>query len=133
MPERAVRIEGLRELERAFKAYDRGMEKGLREAMEAGAEVVRPDAVTLARSTLKTPKNVDWSLMRVGVSRRTAYVAPLQRGNRRQRPSSRARGPKFKALMLERALEPALEQNVSRVEREFEDALADLARLWSRI
>lgn len=133
MAENAVRIEGLRELERAFKLYGRGMEKGLREAMEAAAEVVRPDAQSLAASTLKPPKNVDWTLMRVGVTRRTAYVAPVERGNRSRRPSSRARGAKFKAKMMGSALEPALADNVATVEDEFKDALNDLARFWSRV
>jgi hypothetical protein len=133
MPDNAIRIEGLRELERAFRLYGRGLEKGLREAMEAGAEVVRPDAQSLTRSVLKPAVNVDWSLMRVGVTRRVAYVAPVQRGNRSRRPSSRARGEKFKRRVIERALEPALDRNVSRVEREFDDALDDLARMWSRV
>lgn len=131
----AVRIEGLRELERAFKLYGRGLEKGLREAMEAGAEVVKPDAQSLTRSALKPvpPNGVDWSLMRVGVAKRVAYIAPQQRGNRSRRPSSRARGAKFKARVMGQALEPALEKNTSRVEREFVDALVDLARAWSRV
>lgn len=133
MPENAVRIEGLRELDRAFRLYSSGLARGLREAMEAGAEVVRPDAQSLTRVTLKPPKNVDWTLMRVGVTRRTAYVAPVQRGNRATRPSSKARGTKFKKKVVEQALEPALAQNVPRVALEFEDALADLARMWSRI
>lgn len=131
MPE-PVRIEGLRELERAFKLYGRGLEKGLREAMEAASEPVRQDAQTLARQTLKPPVNVDWSLMRVGVTRRTAYVAPAQRGRRgRLRPN--AGRPNVRDLLLGRAMEPALEANVQNVEREFDDALKDLARMWSRV
>lgn len=129
----AVRIEGLRELERAFKLYGRGLEKGVREALEAGAEVVRPDAEMLTRSALKPAVNVDWSQMRVGVTRRMGYVAPAQRGNRARRPSRKARGAKFKALVMGRGLEPALDKNISRVEREFVDALVDLARAWGRV
>jgi len=66
----AVRIEGLRELERAFKLYGKGMEKGVREALEAGAETVRPDAQTLAISIPRMTS--PWSLMRVGVTRSPA-------------------------------------------------------------
>lgn len=132
MPENAIRIEGLRELERAFKVYGRGMEKGVREALEAGAEVVRPDVESLAEQTIKRSA-IDWTRMRVGVVRRVGYVAPIQRGNRSLRSSRRARGAKFKARMLEHAMYPALDQNIDRVEREFEDALGDLARLWSRV
>lgn len=132
MAENAVRIEGLRELERAFRLYDVGLAKGLREVLEASAEVVRPDVESLAVQTIKQSP-VDWTRMRVGVLRRVAYVAPVQRGNRSRRPSNRARGAKFKTRMLERAMEPALEQNIQRVEQEFEDALRDLARMWSRV
>lgn len=129
MADRAVRIEGLRELERAFKLYGRGMEKGLREAMEAGAEVVRPDAESLARTVINQGK-IPWSDMRVGTTRRTAYIAPATRGRRR---SSRSQAEAFKSRMLGRAMEPALERNVPRVEIEFDDALKDLARMWSRV
>lgn len=129
----AVRIEGLRELDRAFKLYGRGLEKGIREALDAAGEVVRPDAETLTSMALKPPVNVDWSLMRVGVKNRTSYVAPVQRGNRSRRPSNRARGAKFKALVMGQGLEPALDRNIRRVEGEFSDALDDLARMWSRV
>jgi hypothetical protein len=37
MPDRAIRIEGLRELQAAFAIYDAGLAKGVREALEAGA------------------------------------------------------------------------------------------------
>lgn len=112
--------------------YDAGLAKGLLEALEAGAEVVRPDVETLAVQTIKQSA-VDWTRMRVGVLKRVGYVAPVERGNKSRRPSSRARGAKFKARVLERAMEPALERNIPRVEREFEDALTDLARMWSRV
>jgi hypothetical protein len=135
MPDKAIRIEGLRELERAFRLYGRGLEKGLREAMEAGAEVVRPDAETLALSEIRR-MTLPWSRMRVGVSRRVAYVAPVERGRNTKRgriAKDRYSRPNLKPLLLDRALEPALEQNVPRVEREFSDALDDLARRWSRV
>lgn len=131
MATKPIRIEGLRELERAFKLYGAGMEKGLREAMEAASEPVRQDAQSLARVSLKTPVNVDWSLMRVGVTRRTAYVAPAQRGRRgRLRPN--AGRPNMREKLLG-PMEAALDANVRNVEEEFDDALKDLARMWSRV
>jgi hypothetical protein len=137
MPDNAIRIEGLRELERAFRLYGRGMEKGLREAMEAGAEVVRPDAEQLALAEIpriSTPgTTIPWQQMRVGVSRRTAYVAPVQRGVRSKTRMGRYSRSKFAGKLLDEAMEPALAQNVPRVEREFGDALDDLGRMWSRV
>ena len=126
---RAVRIEGLRELERAFKLYGNGMEKGLREAMEAAAQPVATEAQALAVSAIQRSE-IDWTLMRTGVTRRTAYVAPAQRG--RGTPPNRRR-PKVADRLLGLAMEPALEHNVADVEREFADALDDLARMWSRV
>ena len=129
MADRAVRIEGLRELERAFKLYGRGMEKGLREAMEAAAEPVATEAQSLAVSTIKQSA-IDWTRMRVGVTRRTAYVAPQQRGrgtppNRRRRICAIA----SRAGRWSRRSSTTSET----VEREFDDALKDLARMWSRV
>lgn len=129
MPENAVRIEGLRELERAFKLYGRGMEKGLREALEAAAEPVRSDAQSLAVSSIRNI-GLPWSRMRVGVTRRTAYIAPQERG--RNRNPNRFR-PNLKGLLLGRAMEPALAQNIPNVEREIGDALDDLGRMWERV
>ena len=121
----AVRITGLRELERAFKLYGRGMEKGLREAMEAAAEPVKQDAQSLAGAAIKVSA-IDWSAMRVGVTRRTAYVVPARRR------TTRSRRPRFKEV-LGPPMDAALERNIPKVEREFDDALKDLARMWSRI
>lgn len=129
MAEQAVRIEGLRELDRAFKLYGRGLEKGVREALETAAEVVRPDAQSLARSSIKVSR-VDWSEMRVGVTAHTSYVAPVQRGRNR---NPRYFRPNLKGRLLSRALEPALARNIPRVEQEFGDALDDLGRLWARV
>ena len=133
MPEQAVRIEGLRELERAFKLYGHGLEKGLSEVLEACAEVVRPDAATFTAGIIKRSAT-DWTQMRVGVRTRIGYVAPVQRGTFSKRnPRRYGRGDRFKLRVIELALDPALAQNIPRVEQEFEDSLRDLARMWSRV
>jgi hypothetical protein len=130
MPEsNAVRIEGLRELERAFKLYGRGMEKGIREALEAASEPVRTDAQSLATSSIKQSA-VDWTRMRIGVTRRTAYVAPMQRG--RRTPPNRRRS-NLRERLLTGAMEPALTRNIPKVEREIGVALDDLGRMWERV
>jgi hypothetical protein len=70
--------------------------------------------------------------MRTGVLSRVGFVAPVERGKRTQRDPRRGR-PNLKPLLLDRALEPALDLNRERVQREFEDSLVDLARIWSRV
>lgn len=129
MATNVVRIEGLRELDRAFKLYGRGLEKGLREALEAAAEPVRGDAQALALSSI--PRlGLPWSRMRIGVTRHTAYIAPVERGSNVRTRRTR---PNLKTLLLGRAMEPALERNISNVERELGDALDDLGRLWAKV
>lgn len=125
----AVRVDGLRELQRAFQLTGLGMEAGLREAMESASESVRVDAQALAVDRIRNI-GVPWSRMRVGVTRRTAYVAPVERG-RRTRPG-RGR-PNLANLLSGRAMEPALERNIANVERDFGEALDDLFRVWSRV
>jgi hypothetical protein len=131
----AVRIEGLRELERAFKLYGRGLEKGVREALAAAAEPVRADAQSLAVAEIPRislpSTTVPWHRMRIGVTRRTAYIAPEQRGDKSLRGSRRR--PRFGQKLLTEAMEPALDRNIGRVEDEFDEALRDLARAWSRV
>lgn len=135
MPPQPVRVEGLRELERAFKLYGRGLEKGVREVLEAAAEPVRSDAQSLALAEIPRialpSTNIPWHRMRVGVTRRTAYVAPEQRGDKTRRGSRRR--PKFATKLLSEAMEPALERNIPRVEQELGEALDDLARRWARV
>lgn len=131
MATRAVSVIGLRELEAAFAVYDRRLSRGLKEVLEAAAEPVRQDAQSLAIQRI--PKvTLPWSRMRTGVRSSVAFIAPEKRG-RKGTLGRRYSRPNFKGLLLERAMEPALEQNRDDVEREFEEALADYARVWSRV
>ena len=131
----AVRLDGLRELERAFKVAGNGLERGIREVLESAAEPVRHDAQLLALSEIpriSVPSTtVPWHRMRVGVTRRTAYVAPEMRGDKSRRGSRRR--PNFATKLLHEAMQPALERNRGSVEDTFEDALEDLARVWARV
>lgn len=128
MPTVGIRVEGLREMERLFKLSERGMEKGIREALEAGSESVRVDAQSLAVVSIPNI-GIPWSRMRIGVRSTTSYVAPLERG---RGSNPRRRRPNLKQLLLGRAMEPALERNRDKVRRDFQQALADLHRLWRR-
>jgi hypothetical protein len=132
MPEQAVRIEGLRELERAFRLYGNGLEKGVREALTTAAEPVRTEAQSLARSSIRNI-GLTWSSMRIGVTRRTAYIAPQQRGRRGGAGNVRKGRPNLAPLLLDRAMQPALANNIRNVEQEIGAALDDLGRMWSRV
>ena len=124
-----VRVEGLRDLQRAFKLADRAQEKDLRVTLRRVAEPVRSEAELLASSTI--PRiGLPWSRMRVGVTQTSVYVAPRQRGDRAR--GSRRRRPNLAGLLLNRSMLPALAHNQQRVVREVDAMLGRVGQVWER-
>lgn len=123
-----LRVEGLRELQRALKVADKTLERELRSSLREVAEPVRADAERLAVSGIPRV-GLPWSRMRVGVTSTAVYVAPRQRGARGD--GSRKR-PNLAGLLLGRAMEPALKQNAPAVEREMDRMLGTVGRAWER-
>lgn len=120
-----VRLEGLRELTRAFKKADRTLAAELRVGLHAAAEPVRADAERLAVEAI--PRiGVPWSRMRVGVTTREVYVAPRQRGSR----IPHRRRPNLAALLLGRSMVPALNDNRQAVIRGVDAVLGSVGRAW---
>jgi hypothetical protein len=128
--QRAVRIEGLAQLRTAFRVAGTEMSKDLDAALRSSAEPVKFDAQGFAASALKPGKTVVWSSMRVGITRHTVYVAPVQKGTRGRNRRSR---PKLFDRLMDRALNPALEANTAKVEQEVKDAIRDMGRAWERV
>jgi hypothetical protein len=120
-----LRVEGLRELQRAFKVADVSLHRELRSSLRQVAEPVRADAERLAVAAIPTV-GIQWSRMRVGVTTTSVYVAPRQRGTRDQRK----RRPKFAGLLLGRAMEPALQHNQTRVMSGMQRVLDEVGRDW---
>jgi hypothetical protein len=93
----AVVVEGLTDLQRAFKAADVSVQRELRKALRLAAEPVRADAERLAVAGI--PRiGTPWSRMRVGVTNREVYLAPKERGQkgrdqRLRRPNLRGASP----------------------------------------
>lgn len=118
----AVRVHGLRELNRAFARADKETRKEVRAAERAIAEPVRATAENLAGSEISgLQRSPQWAGMRIGVTRSLIYVAPKSRrkiGSRR---------PNLAGLLLSRAMEPALEQHRGDIERAIERALDRIA------
>ncbi len=120
-----IHVQGLRELNRAFKAADRTLSRELRVSLRAAVEPVRTTAEQLA--TEQIPRiGVPWSQMRIGVTTTSVYLAPKQRGTKFQ---SRRR-PNLAKLLLERSMQPALEQNESLVVENVERTLATVGLAW---
>lgn len=117
-------------MQRAFAKADKTLSRELRGALREVAEPVRQDAEQLALERIPHI-GMEWSRMRIGVSRRLVYVAPKQRGVKSKSDRGRRR-PNLADLLMDRAMSPALERNVSLVERRMDDLLRDVGRAWER-
>lgn len=124
----AIRVDGLRELNRAFARADRTMRLEKNKALREAVEVVRSEAEV--RAVAEIPRiGIDWSRMRTGVTTKVVYVAPKQRG---ARGNSTRRRPNLAGKLMDEAMAPALQNNRQRVINELEDALAKMERAWAR-
>lgn len=130
MADAAVRVQGLRELQRAFRVADKELAKELRGTLREVAEPVRAEAEQLAVTRISR-MTVPWSRMRVGVTQSTVYVAPRRKGVRgRSHPRSR---PNLFDLLMGRSLQPALDHNEQRIEQAVDRMLVEVGRDWERV
>jgi hypothetical protein len=116
----AVRVKGLHELQRDFRKLSRDLSKEVRDELKQAAEPVADRAQDLALSEISHMTG-RWSEMKVGATQKSVYVRP-----RARRRGGRPR-PNFAPLMLERAMDPALEQRSADVVRALEGTLDRLA------
>ena len=120
----AVAVTNWRELNAAFAKSERATRLGVRAAQREIAQPIRLDAESLATQTISRV-GLRWSRMRIGVTRTLIYVAPRQRGARgRDNPRRR---PNLGTLLMERAMEPALERHRPGLERNVEQLLDRIA------
>jgi hypothetical protein len=124
----AIRVKGLRDLQRAFALADKELKQDMNAQLKRAAEPVRADAQTLARPTMKRAVNVDWAQMRVGVTTTLVYVAPARRSTRRV-PRKR---PNLAPRLMDKAMTPALHQNADRVRDDVGGLLDRIGRDWAR-
>ena len=118
----ATLIKGYTAMQRAFKKADKDLPKDLRETLKAVAEPVRRDAADRAVREI-TNIGPKWSQMRTSVTQRGVYVAPRQRRGRMKRPN-------LAPLLMDRAMQPALDAHASETEREVGKALDGLFSRW---
>lgn len=122
-----VAVKGLRDLNRALAKADKQTRLGVRKELRDTAEPVRREAEHLADARIRNigPR---WGRMRVGVTRSSVYIAPRTRAvGRGQR-----RRPNLAGLLMERAMEAALERNRSHVEWSLEQMLDRVADRFNR-
>lgn len=125
-----VRVEGLRELQRAFSRAGPEARKLMRDEMRDVAEPVKEQAEQLTVHTISGVDQQDkWAVARIGVTTKEVFIVPKQKGVGRNRARKRRYGrPAFGALLMERAYGPALEHNQTTIVRGFEHALDQLAK-----
>lgn len=128
MPAPTVRVTGLRDLQRAFALVGPAAKKELRAALKEIGEPIARDAESLATARISRIGQA-WPQMRVGVTQNLVYVAPKQRGRlSRQNPARRR--PNLFDLLMGRAMEPALDQNIPGAEAAVGRALDRVGSQW---
>lgn len=121
-------VSGLQDVNRAFGRIDRTLKSSLTKTLKSAGEPVRAEAERLGPARIRNLHAGDpWSKQRVGVTQRTVYVTPTERGRGRDQ---RRKRPNFKALMLDRSYEPALESKRQEVIDRFGHILDDVADAW---
>ncbi len=116
----AVRVRGLKELNRAFRALDKSLSKDLTDELKKAADPVKDEAEHLALSQIRNmPRSPQWAEMRIGVSKAQGlvYMVPVQRGGRRW-----SRG-KFKGILLRESMRPSVENKRGEVIEQIDDWL----------
>jgi hypothetical protein len=109
-------VRGLRELNRAFKQVDKDLRKELRDELKDVAEPVRSTAEMLAGQSIRNIGPV-WERMRTGLTTKVVYVAPKAK---RHGGSPR---PNLAGLLMDRAMQPALDQHEHDIVNRFERML----------
>lgn len=116
-----IEIEGLAELNRAFKKVDKTIYTGLGKAIKLAAEPMRQDAQARAVSGITniTPR---WAAMRIGATVKGAYMVP------KAKPGGGGGSPRpnLAPMLYERAMAPSFEAHEHQIVGDIE-VLLDLA------
>ena len=94
----------------------------MRDELKKAGEPVGETAEMYALGRIRNmPRSPEWAEMRVGVTAKSVYVAPSQRGG------GRRKNKKYAPLMLRKSMEPALEKNEAKVVKALDDMLDRMA------
>jgi Bacteriophage HK97-gp10, putative tail-component len=116
-----IRVLGLRELQRDFKKISKELSKDLRKELVEAAAPVKKTAESLALGKIRNmPASPRWAEMRIGVTARSVYMVPFARRR------GRSGRPNLADLLMERAMDPALEQNADEVTGRIDNMLGHL-------
>ena len=123
----AVRVNGLRELTRAFGKISKDLSNEVRDELLEAVEPVKQRAEQLALSRIRNmPESPAYAEMRTGVSRARGVVFMVPAWRSRRRPNRRR--PNVGALLVERAMDPAVDEKTDDIVRGVEHVLDRLGR-----
>jgi hypothetical protein len=123
MAKETVRVKGLQELTRDFKKISKDLSKEITKGLTHAAEPVRAGAEPLALGQIRNmPRTPKWAAMKIATSSAKGTVKMFP-AVKRAGGSGR---PNLKGLLLERSMEPALEQNADRVRGNINDLLGNI-------
>ncbi len=123
----AVRVNGLRDLNRALARTSKDVRLGVRKELREVAEPIRSEAEDLAKRRIRNI-GPNWSRMRVGVTQDLVYIAPRQRGVK----SGPRRRPNLAVRLMEDAMRPALNRHAHEVEKDLDEMLGRVSNKFSR-
>lgn len=123
-----IQVEGYRELTKAFRRAGPTMNRELRARVREAAKPVADDAQSLAIQEI-TNIGDKWSRMRVGITTREVYVAPRQRG---VKSNANLRRPNLAPKLMDDAMQPALDRNISSVEKSIDAVLRRVSVEWEK-
>lgn len=134
LDDRAIKVENYKNVLKAFGAASKTVERGFTGSLKEAAEPIAESAEQLAGSgEIRNLHDGDpWTKMRIGVTQRMVYVAPKERG-RRTRGRPQIGRPNLKPLLLDRAMEPALERHRDDVISNIEDLFGYMARTFDKV
>lgn len=126
----AAVVKGFRDVNIAFAHADETLRKAWLAGRRQLGEPVRRDVEQLAVSSIRhMSASPAWARMRIGVTRTLVYVAPRERGTRSRQPSSR---PNLSGLLMDRAMQPALDRHEYEIVANFERLLDHMADSFNR-
>ena len=118
----AVRVKGLAELSRDFRRMSGDVSTEVVDGLKAAAEDVRTDAENYALTRIRNmPRSPNWAGMKIIAGVKGVSMVPSARGR-----GGRGRA-NLATLLMERSMDPALQQNAATVEKKVGDVLDSLA------
>ncbi len=125
-----INVKGLAETYRAFGNISEDVQDELRDGLEEVGKPVQALGERYALERIRNmPRSPAWAEMRIGVSKREAlvYMVPDNTG-RAGRGRGKRKRKNLASLLMNRAMDPAVEDNVETTERELEKVIDKLSR-----